>query len=52
MTAQRTHADICRCGYPRHYHLDEDGASPVHKTGVGACMVFKPCVKFVAIGGK
>ena len=40
-STSRTHADICHCGCPRHYHRDEDGASPVHKPGVGACLT--PC---------
>jgi len=49
MQAQTT-TDICLCGNPRHYHLDEDGSSPVHKPGVGACMVYRPCVKFIPVG--
>lgn len=48
-----THADICKCGCPRHYHYDEDGRSPVHKPGVGACMTaHKTCVMFVPVGAK
>lgn len=51
-TSKRTTQDICLCGCPRHYHRDEDGASPVHKAGVSACMVHQTCVLFIPIGAK